>query len=188
MPSSILNQIHSCFSKLALHDAYAKSLRAWFRPAFLGQHQGSVRPIPTLGERILHSLTPFGTLSIHKFSEFENFTFTILYRSSIKVSMGQPTLSGTFSGNATLPSGMRKEANREIGGPRDDVYRLAGFQQNWRTPVPVTRPTPGCRHSLGTGVSVLLEARNAPNAPRSCAAHDLRRPIAPQPRSGQNCA
>jgi hypothetical protein len=45
---------------------------------------------------------------------------------------GEPTVSGTFSGNATLPSGMRKEANREIGGPRDDVYRLAGFQQNWR--------------------------------------------------------
>lgn len=33
-------------------DAYAKSLRVGFRPAFLGQYQGSVRPIPTFGGRI----------------------------------------------------------------------------------------------------------------------------------------
>ena len=32
--------------------------------------------------------------------------------------------------DANLLSGMRKEANREIGGPRDGVYRLAGFQQS----------------------------------------------------------
>ena len=122
----------------------------------------------------------------------------------VKGERGQPTVSGTFSGNATLLSGMRKEANREIGVPRDGVYRLAGFQQNWRISYgfdPSRSRLRAC--SLDTGVSVLLEARNAPNAPRFPLADRPRTApwrtqgtmppesaaqcAAPQLRLGQNC-
>jgi hypothetical protein len=41
------------FRELALFDARVKSRRVGLRPAFLGQYQGLLRPIPISGGRIL---------------------------------------------------------------------------------------------------------------------------------------